>query len=340
MLTPWWHKQRKVWFIDLDGKRYTLAKGRANERLAVKALAEMIRERELLTKVDGAISVAGLCERFLIDTQERLSPATFESYQYSCQKLVDHLGGRMAHTIRPEDISSFSRLLRRTLNESSQGIVLRSVQRCFNWGVEEQIIPPHELGRIRKPRSRGRQRLVTDDEFQSLLSSTNTAGDDSYGSAFGRYLQAMDWTGCRPTELARLLWEDVHFEHELALLWKHKTDRTGDPRVIPLIPRLKEMLLWLKSRKSSPYVFLNSRGNPWNRHSIAKRMVAARTKAGVSNDVVPYSIRHRVATKALMKTGDLKMTSVAMGHTSVRTTERYLHFANKAIVAFSKEALG
>ena len=156
----WWNKQKQTWCVEIEGKRFTLAKGRTKKSEAVKALAAILRERALLAKVDGAISVAGLCERFLVDTEERLSSGTLESYTYSCQKLVDELGDRPAHTICREDISKFTRTLRRTLNDSSIGIVLRSVQRCFNWGVEERIIPPHDLGRIRKPRSLMRPRLV------------------------------------------------------------------------------------------------------------------------------------------------------------------------------------
>jgi len=105
----WWNRQKKAWCVEIDGKRFTLAKGRASKLQACEALAEILRERELLAKVNGAISVAGLCERFLADAKERLSPATFESYQYSCQKLVDELGTRLAHTIRPEDITGFAR---------------------------------------------------------------------------------------------------------------------------------------------------------------------------------------------------------------------------------------
>jgi hypothetical protein len=68
----------------------------------------LLRERELLAKVNGAITVAGLCERFLVDAEEHLEPATYTSYQYACQKLVDALGARLAHSIQPDDIASFS----------------------------------------------------------------------------------------------------------------------------------------------------------------------------------------------------------------------------------------
>lgn len=336
----WWHKQKQSWCTEIDRKRFTLAKGRANKKQAQDALFELLRERELLSKTNGTISVAGLCEKFLSHAEENLAAATYESYQYALQKLIDSLGRFDAHLVKPEDIDAFSLSLKGTLNDTSRAIVMRTVQRCFNWGVAKRHIPPHELGSIEKPRPRLRDRFITDAEFRALLQATNTGRNDRMGAPFRRFLLAMEWTGCRPGELARLCWNDVHFDRDLALLWKHKTDRTGKPKVIPLIPKLKRLLLWLRTTKSSDHVFLNSRNKPWNRHSIAKRMVAARKKCGLPADVVPYTLRHRVATNAILRTGDLKMTSQLLGHTTVATTERYVHLANEHLVAFSNRALG
>ena len=339
-VSVWWNKRTKAWVTEIDRKRITLAKGRANKKIAKDKLDELLCERALLAQVNGSISVAGLCERFLEDAQEHLSPATYESYKYACQKLVDALGTRPAHSIKPDDIAGFSRSLKKTLNDTSRAIVLRSVQRCFNWGTETRLIPQHELGKIRKPRPKFRERFVTDDEFQTLLRSTNSSRNDRLGAPFRRFLLGMEWTGCRPGELSRLCWDDVHFDQNLALLWKHKTDRTGKPKVIPLIPKFKQLLLWLLARRTTDHVFLNSRGKPWNRHSIAKRMAELRRRSGLPADLVPYTLRHRAATNAILRTGDLKMTSLLLGHSTVSTTERYLHLANEALVDFSHRALG
>jgi hypothetical protein len=64
--------------------------------------------------------VAGLCEKFLEDAERNLEPRTYRIYQYSCQKFVDHLGRRMAHTITPTDISSFANSLKKSLNTARQ----------------------------------------------------------------------------------------------------------------------------------------------------------------------------------------------------------------------------
>lgn len=333
----WWNQQKGTWCTELGGKRHTLAKGKGNRRLANEKLRTLLEEQRLLADVNGAISVAALCDLFLEDAKQNLEQSTYQSYLYSLQKLVDVHGERQAHVLEPLDIAKFAREIKKTLNPTSQAIVLRVVQRCFNWAVENRLIPAHKLGRIRKPRSNRRERYLTDEEFQQLLRSSNPQNGHRDGAPFRRFLLAMEWTFCRPGELARLKWEHVHFDQHVAVLPDHKTKRTGKPKVIPLIPKMERLLLWIRAHQRSPYCFLNARLVPWTLSALNLRMRRIRHRTGLQ-DVVPYTLRHRGATNAILRTGDLKMTSLLLGHTSTATTERYTHLAQQHLVTFAQKA--
>ncbi len=337
--TVWWNKQKRAWCTDIGGRRQTLAKGRSNKRAAVMKLKALMEEQQLLAEVNGAMSVARLCEEFLADAEEHLEPSTYESYQYGCQKFVNLFGPRLAHTIEPLDVERFSKALKTSLNDTSRAIVLRSVQRCFNWGVEMRLIPPHRLGKIRKPQARERDRFLTDEEFRQLLRATNPENGSRSGAVFRRFLFAMEWTFCRPGELARLKWKHIRWEQNVALLPHHKTKRTGKPKIIALIPRMKRLLEWLRARSTSEFCFVNSKQESWTRGALEKRMETLREKTGLK-EVVPYTLRHRAATKSILRTGDLKMTSLMLGHNSTRTTERYTHVAQEHLVNFATKATG
>lgn len=333
----WWNRQKQSWCTELGGKRHTLAKGKSNRRVAERVLRDLLAEQRLLADVNGAISVAGLCDAFLEDAKHNLEPATYNSYRYATQKLVDVHGLKPAHTIEPLDIAKFAREIQSTLNPTSQAIVLRVVQRCFNWGAENRLIPPHKLGRIRKPRSLRRDRFLTDAEFQLLLRSNNGRNRHRTGAPFRRFLLALEWTLCRPGELARLKWKHIHFDQHVAILPDHKTKRTGKPKVIPLIPKMERLLHWIRTRQKSPFCFLNVHREPWTPSSLNQRMQRIRKRTGLT-DVVPYTLRHRGATNAILKTGDLKMTSLLLGHASTATTERYTHLAQEHLVTFARRA--
>ncbi len=339
----WWNKQRKTWVTDAGGgKRRTLAKGWANKKLAQQRLKELLEEQALLATVNGAVTVAHLAELFLDDAEEHLAEGTYKSYRYACQKLVDYCGTRMAHAIGAHDLEALSRKLKSTLNPTSRAIVLRSVVRCFNWGVEQQLLPRElKLGRVRKPQSEVRDRFLTDDEFQAVLRASNAKRNTRNGATYRRFLLAMEWTGARPGELSKLRWEHIRYDLRIAILKDHKTKRsTKRPKVIPLNQKMVRLLRWLEANSQSDYVFVNSSGQPWNRHSLAKRFSTIRKRCGLASDVVPYTLRHRAATKAITATGDLNATSKLLNHTSVTTTQRYIHLASETLVEFSEKALG
>jgi integrase len=337
--TVWWNKQKRAWCTEVGGSRKVLAKGRSNKRTAIAKLKALLNEQQLLAEVNGAISVARLCEEFLADAKQHLEPSTYESYQYGCQKFVNLFGPRLAHLIEPLDVNRFSIALKDTLNDTSRAIVLRSVLRCFNWGVEMRLIPPHRLATIRKPQSRERDRFLSDEEFRQLLRATNAENGSRSGAVFRRFLFSMEWTFCRPGELARLKWEHIRWEQNVAILPHHKTKRTGKPKIIALIPRMKRLLEWLRTRSTSEFCFVNSKKESWTRGALEKRMETLRDKTGLK-EVVPYTLRHRAATNAILRTGDLKMTSLMLGHNSTRTTERYTHVAQEHLVNFATKAIG
>jgi len=337
----WWWKPKGYWVTNVGGKRTYLAKGWRNKKAAEEKFNQLNKERELLAETNGPITVAALCEFFLDNAEENLARKTYLSYQYACQLLVDRLGTRKAHQLKRADITAFTRKIKAAgLNETSQAIVLRSVQRCFNWGVEEGHIPKHDLGRIPKPTPRTRDRYLTNDEFQAMLRATNPRDSRRTGAPFRRLILAMDWTFTRPGELARLKWEHIRWKESVAILPEHKTARaTRKPKIIALVPKMKRLLQWLKQNTNSEYCFLNSRGMPWTISAIDQRMQHVRDRAGFDSAVLPYTLRHRAATNAIINTGDLKSTSLLLGHTSVSTTERYTHLAQQHLVKFAEKAV-
>jgi len=56
----WWWSAKRSWASQVDGKRALLAKGRKNKKVAEEKLCKILAERQLLSTVDGPISVASL----------------------------------------------------------------------------------------------------------------------------------------------------------------------------------------------------------------------------------------------------------------------------------------
>ena len=73
-------------------------------------------------------------------------------------------------------------------------------------------------------------------------------------------------------------------------------------------------------------------------HSTSKRLVSALKSAadqlGITQRVNPHALRHSYATGLLRDGVDIRQIQEQMGHTSIATTEIYLHTAgNKTVTS-------
>jgi integrase/recombinase XerD len=202
---------------------------------------------------------------------------------------------------------------------------IAALQAVIAWAVRREILTANPLAGYAKPSRRSRTRVMTDDEFAYLLAAA------SPNRPFGRLLVAMRYTGCRPAEVRELRWSDVRLDDGLWILTKHKTitqQRDPAPRIIPLSRSAMMLcrLLALAKPKPSAYVFLNEGGKPWSKDAICRAMARCAERAGLGKDVVPYTNRHTYGTNAVGKVDPFELAGL-MGHTSIRTTQRYVHLS-------------
>ena len=95
---------------------------------------------------------------------------------------------------------------------------------------------------------------------------------------FRRIALFLKLTGCRPSEAASIQWENVHFDKSQVLLYDHKTiKQTGEPRVLPLVPVARKLLLWLQRHpvvSPTEVVFELLKAGPVNAATLAKQAAA------------------------------------------------------------------
>ena len=95
-------------------------------------------------------------------------------------------------------------------------------------------------------------------------------------------------------------------------------------RVVPLAPVATQALeTYLKAQTfSSPYLWLNYKGNPLSRISAFK---IVKKYLGVS----PHVLRHSFASSLIIGGADLRVVQELLGHASLETTQIYTHIQKK-----------
>ena len=127
-------------------------------------------------------------------------------------------------------------------------------------------------------------------------------------------------TGCRKSEVTTLRWAQVDRDAEVLRLANSKTG----PRVVPLSPPALAILDAVP-RTEREHVFpSNRRAGPIA--NVRKLWVDLCRRANIQGATL-HTLRHSLASTAVMGGASLYLVGKALGHSQAATTERYAHLA-------------
>lgn len=243
---------------------------------------------------------------------------------------------------------------RRSINKD-----IHRIRRMFQFGVENELVPPDVLIALRAVTAlkKGRTQAADHPPIKPVSEADLEAAIEFMPPPVAAMVRLQLHTGARPGEVCLLRPGDVHADGDLNFFVpsSHKTEHVGKDKSIPLGPRAIDVLgPWL-DRDSTQYCFSPYESEvtrnaakratrktpltPSHRRRNAKskrcRHLAQRysvdayrraiqsacDKAGVSR-FSPHQLRHTAATKIREEFG-IEAAAATLGHAQVSTTELY-----------------
>jgi len=168
---------------------------------------------------------------------------------------------------------------------------IAAVKAAFAWGARMGLLESDPVVRTPKPPPERRRAIPSRTDVDKLLEATE-------GTAFGQLVRVLADTGCRLGDAASLESRHVRWSERIAVLDSHKTDRATGDKVVPLTPRVLELLRDLADRYPDGTLLRTTRGNAWSTSSAAHEFVHWRQRLELPASLTAHGIRHRFVTDA------------------------------------------
>lgn len=193
-----------------------------------------------------------------------------------------------------------------------------ALKQILKWATGS-LIDSSPLAELKLERGNRREALVTIDEHRRLAQADRLP-------QFRALLWFCWWTGARPTELRLLRWEYLSDDCSRATMKTHKNARKTRKARVLYFNALAQRIL-KRHRKLAGPVFINSRGKPWTKGAIVRRMDNLRESTGIV--ATAYTYRHSFITRALTAGEDIATVAELTG-TSIEMISRNYGHLDKA----------
>ncbi|HHU30693.1 MAG: site-specific tyrosine recombinase XerD [Bacillota bacterium] len=265
-----------------------------------------------------------------LSVEKGLAANTLEAYNRDLQAFAAFLKSRgitAFESVKRNEITAYLRSLQKkgraatTLSRN-----LASIRSLYNFIFLEKRIDENPTADLESPKIEKKlPRVLSTREVELLLEQPDCS--QLGGIRDKAMLELIYATGIRVSELMSLDLADVNLDAGfLRCLGKGSKER-----IIPLgsvavrwvdeyLQKCRPKLIRYSGEKA---LFLNQHGKRLTRQGFWKILKKYATKAGISKEITPHTIRHSFATHLLENGADLRSVQEMLGHADISTTQIY-----------------
>jgi integrase len=265
-------------------------------------------------------------EKCLKRMRLQFTESTVINYQSNFNKWVNPVLGKLElDEIKPSDIHSLIYDKIEGISLEARHGILKRLKRVFSMAVEDGIITKNPATGISVKVPESPQAILNRTEINTLLFEAKQRGHSYYNHWALAIL-----TGLRKGELIALTWSDIDFENRVIAVTKSwsRLDGLGPTkstknRYVPISNELDRFLKELRSHSHLNENRVLEQHKEWL-YGDAAKVLRAFCKEVQITPVKFHDLRATFITQMLLKGVPLAKVMKIVGHSTIKTTMRYL----------------
>ena len=216
---------------------------------------------------------------------------------------------------------------------------IASIKAFYSYLEEEELV---EQNPFRKIKVKFKEtiilpRIIPREEIEQLLNYIYASISSLSGIQYKHTLrdasviEVFFATGARVYEISNIRAENINLNSGLIrIMGKGRKERyiqISNTAVLDILRKYYEENE--PEIKKSGYFFINNRGKRYTEQSIRLMLKKYTLKAGIQRKITPHMFRHSFATYLIEEGVDVSCVQQILGHSSIKTTQNYIHLAAK-----------
>lgn len=258
-----------------------------------------------------------------LKVEKEISPNSYSAYLRDLTEF-EEFARVTENKVTRNHIRGFLSFLDEKLNQPiTRRRKLTSLRMYFQYLENEKLIKENPTKGMPSPKVESKEpQYLTEREIKKLMTVIDKGRDEVI-------MKTLVETGIRLSELSQLDIQSINIK-ERSIKIKRKGNKE---QTIPINNNLTALLkTFIKNRQSTEPLILSKFGKRMSKRRLRILVKNYFQKAKINKDHISvHSLRHSFCVRLLEKDVDLRTIQILAGHSSITSTERYLHVSSERL---------
>lgn len=250
----------------------------------------------------------------------RYASSSIKSYLACCSRFLEYFAQQDLAQLQTIDIANYLQFLiaEEQISPSYQKQMLRAIAKFYELCLYCEL----NLASLYPQQTKANPQSIGRSDVKNMLHHTVNLKHSCV-------LKLLYGSGLRVSEVLELKKQDIDWQLLLVYVRNIKGQKKRSVMLSQNV--LADLSDYLEQYRPKHYLFEGQEGKQYTAKSVQNLVRKAAKRAGISQRVTPYVLRHSFAIHLLEKGTQLELIQGLLGHQSLKTTEAYTLLADNEV---------